>query len=231
MFRFSLIFFSLLFYLVGAPLQAQNTVDDIPIYGLNPILYNGQVYTYFPGVGVKGHQYFEQVDFVSGSITIRGIKYENVLLNYDILNQEVVLKYTDIQGSNRLFMVSKAWLEKFSIGTEEFSILDASEAQNMIVQTLNKGAMQLHLYWTKRLIVDISYISKNYVFEKRKQTLFLVYKNNLQEFKSTKDILSLLPQEAHKNVVNYLRKNKIKARTNSLDQLIGLLNYCNQLDL
>ena len=222
---------SVFVFYIFLPATAQDLKSDISIYGLDPIVYNGKVYNYFPGVGVKGHQYFEQKDFNEGCISIRGAKYENVLINYDILNQDVILKYSDPQGSNRLISVSKAWLKQFSVSNEQFSILDTPEGEKLIVQTLNQGSIQLHIHWTKKLIAVITFIEENYVFDKKNSILFLSYKDNLQEFKSTKDILALLDKDAQQKVKKYLKVNKIKARTNSQDQLIKLLNYCNQLDL
>jgi hypothetical protein len=198
---FRLFYFSvaILISMNAIPISAQNVPDDNEIYGLNPILFNGKVYNYFPGVGVKGHQYFEQKDFVEGCISIRGTKYEKVLLNYDILNQQVVLQYGDQRGSNRLLSLSKAWLEKFTIADEEFSLIQTSENQSekLIVQTLNHGQLQLHSHWTKKLVADISFVSNNYLFDKKKQTLYLSYKNVLREYKSVKDILSLPNQKSN----------------------------------
>lgn len=234
MHRFHYFYLSLLVYLFSPPqLLAQNVVDDSHIYGLNPILYNGKVYNYFPGSGVKGHQYFEQKDFVEGCISIRGTKYEKVFLNYDILNQQLILKYVDPQGSNRLLTVSKSWLEKFSIADEEFSLIKTTETQSQkfIVQTLNQGQIQLHIHWTKKLIADLSFVSRNYLFENKRPTLYLSYKNDIKEYKSTKDILSLLDLKTQAKVKLYIKQNKIKTRTSSQDQLIGLLNYCNQVEL
>ena len=229
--RIFYLFTSLFFYALVIPISAQELSNDTAIYGLNPILHNGEVYNYFPSAGVKGHQYFDQKNYAEGCISIRGTKYEKVLINYDILNQEVILKYTDPQGSNRLLTVSKAWLEEFNVSSEHFSLIDTPKGEKLIVQTLNQGKIQLHNHWTKKLIAVISFVEEHYVFDKKNSSLFISYKNSLQEFKSTKDILALLDEENQKKVKRYLKENKIKARTSSLDQLIGLLNYCNQLDL
>ncbi|MCD6179499.1 MAG: hypothetical protein J7K39_06310 [Bacteroidales bacterium] len=222
-------FLSLFFYVLVIPVSAQELSDDTPIYGLNPILHNGKVYSYFPGDQVKGHQYFKQKAFSKGCVSIRGIKYENILLNYDILNQEVVLQYTDPQGSNRLLAVSKAWLEKFSISNEQFSLINTPDGHKLIVQTLNQGKIQLHNHWTTRIIAEISFVAEHYTFEKKRNTLFISYENKLKKFNSTKDILNLFNNENKLKIKRYLKQNKLKARRNSLNQLIGLINYCNQL--
>ncbi|RLD36128.1 MAG: hypothetical protein DRI74_09640 [Bacteroidetes bacterium] len=227
--RFLYLFFSLILYLLSPYISAQNIIDDKQVYGLNPLLYNGKVYSYFPGDQVKGHQYFKQKAFSEGCVSIRGTKYENILLNYDILNQEVILKYSDPQGSNRLLAVSKAWLEKFSISNEQFSLINTPDGHKLIVQTLNQGKIQLHNHWTTRIIAEISFVAEHYTFEKKRNTLFISYENKLKKFNSTKDILNLFNDENKLKIKRYLKQNKLKTRRNSLNQLIGLINYCNQL--
>ncbi len=229
MFRAKNYFIFLLFFLLYNTGIAQKGIDDTEIYGLNPIVYNGEVYNYFPGVGVLGHQYFEQEEFTSGCISLRGTKYENVLLNYDILNQELILKYTDQQGANRLLKVSKAWLQKFKMGEEEFFIIESPENQKIIVQIAKEGPFKLYVYWSKKLVTDINFVSEHYVFDKKRRTLYIAYKNKLIEYKSSKTIMALLPKSEQGKAKNYMKINKIKPRTGSLDQIGELIAYCNTL--
>lgn len=231
MLRFFYIFITLLFYLPTSPVQAQNKLTDQSVYGLDQILYNGKVYNYFPGPGVKGHQYLIDKEFISGSVTIRGKKYENLQLNYDILNQDLILKYTDLQGANRLLIVSMAWLKQFSLGSDVFSIIQLPDGKDFIVQELNQGKMKLYRHWTKRLIAKISSVSENYIFEEKKSSLFLSYNNKLQVFKSTNELLSFLDKEDEILLKNYLKQHKIKIKTASDKDLNELLNYCNTLKL
>ncbi|MBN1651215.1 MAG: hypothetical protein JW857_07795 [Bacteroidales bacterium] len=219
----------LLFFLLSTIGFAQNSIDDTDIYGLNPIVYNGEVYNYFPGVGVLGHQYFDQETFTSGCIHIRGTKYDNVLLNYDILNQELILKYTDQQGANRLLKVSKAWLQKFKIGDEEFSFITSPENKKLIVQIVQEGTFQLSVFWSKKLVADINFVSEHYVFDKKHRTLFIAFKNKLIEYKSSKTIMALLSKAEQEKAKNFMKINKIKSRTSSLDQIGELIAYCNTL--
>lgn len=209
---------------------AQDKIDDNQIYGLDPVIYNGKVYNYFPGVGVKGNQYFEQKDYVEGTISIRDHTYENLLLNYDILNQQLILKYVDPQGSNRLLIVSEAWLKKFSIGNEQFSIISNADGQKIIVQTLNKGILQMHIMWSKKLVAEINLVDEHYKFNENK-LLYISSKNSFEEYNSTKDILALLSKENQLLTKSFLKKNKIKSRTTKEADLIMLLEFCNHLDL
>mgnify|MGYP000954703277 CR=1 FL=1 len=231
MFRLFYFLSCLFFYSSFSSVVAQNQNNDYQVYGLNPTLYNGKVYNYFPGIGVKGHQYFQTKEFEKGSLSIRSHIYKNVDLNYDILNQEVILKYTDPQGSFRLLTVSKAWLSKFTIGEEEFLFINSPDSSEFIVQKLNSGHLQMYIHWTKRLIANISFVSEHYVFEEKKQTLYLSYNNLFLEYKNAKTILDVLAPSNQEKVKLYMKKQKIKSRTTSVQEIKLLLDFCNQLIL
>jgi hypothetical protein len=221
----------LLVFVLNAPHSiAQNYDSENQIYGLNPILYNGKVYDYFLGPNVKGNQYFNNSDFLKGCITLREQKFEDVLLNYDILNQELILKYTDNQESQRLLIVSKAWLGEFSLGNEHFIVFTKPDGEKMIVQEINQGKIRLLRLWTKKLTADLSFGSESYVITKRNQKLYLTYNKVFAEYSKIKDLLVLLNMEKQKKVKNYLRQNKIKARTSDITELSGLFDYCNQIN-
>lgn len=221
----------LLIVVLNAPHSiAQNYDSKNQVYGLNPILYNGKVYDYFPGSNVKGNQYYNNSDFVKGCINLRGQKFEDVLLNYDILNQELILKYTDNQESQRLIIVSKAWLTEFSLGNEHFTLFAKPDGEKMIVQELNQGKIRLLRLWTKKLTADLSFGYESYVFTKKYQKLYLTSNKVFVEYSKVKDLLGLLNMEKQKKIKNYLKQNKIKARTSDITELSGLFDYCNQLN-
>jgi hypothetical protein len=61
--------------------------------GTDGALYNGisfEKYWY----GTKGTPFFKTDDFVTGNISYDGTLYENVLLNYDMMRDQVVVKRT-----------------------------------------------------------------------------------------------------------------------------------------
>ena len=226
--RLSFYFFIFFVLFIQTNLQSQNVFERKQMYGPDPMLINGKVYNYFPGTGVKGHQYLNQKEFQRGYLVIHATEYKDVLLNYDLLNQEIILQYTDLQGSNRLLIVSKAWLEEINIAGETFSLRRTPDNQQLIVQTLNQGQIQLHVHWTKRLIADINLVSKQYVFESKKQIFFLTTKDTFQEYTSTKDLLQLFSDQEKEIVKRFMKQHKMKPKTNSILQLTELLDFCNQ---
>ena len=67
--------------------------ENIAIYGLDPLLYNGRIYTFNLSKETIGHPFMHSQNYESGDVVIRNEKFEDVLLNYDIYNQELILIY------------------------------------------------------------------------------------------------------------------------------------------
>lgn len=228
MFRIFNMILALLFGALSLQSFAQSKPADISVYGLNPLLHNGKVYNYFPGANVKGHPYFSQKEYVVSSVKIRNQLFENVLLNYDILNQSIILKYTDAQGSNRLIALSDAWLSEFKIGEDQFYVLKNNNKETITVQTLCDGNAKLHIQWHKRLVADISFISEHYMFEAKRHTIFFESDRSFHEVKSIKDILKNLSPEKQISAKQFARQNKIKLGSTKTEDLVKAVNFLNQ---
>ena len=117
---------------INAFAQASSVNHD-PVYGFDHLLYNGKVYSFYPLPGTGGTQYlFDTFDSL-GSITVRGVTYTNISLNYDIYNQLLILKYKNAFGSQSMIEISYAWLEKaiiWGINFETRSALSRLEVQS-----------------------------------------------------------------------------------------------------
>jgi len=66
------------------------------VYGLDPALYNGRIYTYAAPRNTTGDPFLSGADYCKGHITIEGKIYDGLNLNYDIFNQQILLKYDNI---------------------------------------------------------------------------------------------------------------------------------------
>ena len=73
--------------------------------GLDDFLYNGKVYAYYPPYNVLGNQFIASEEFTIGTLWIKGEPYANVLLNYDILNQHLLLSFNTILGAKQVIVL------------------------------------------------------------------------------------------------------------------------------
>ena len=138
-------------------LLSQDTLDikEGP-YGKDPLLFNGRIYTYYLPANTGGNQYLLGDVFSIGGADIRGVHFTGLELNYDIYNQEVLLKSTDQSGGTRIIELSKAWLEGFSMDNRRFELIPDKDNAPVIYQVSGKGPYRFLYRWTKLLDLDIS---------------------------------------------------------------------------
>jgi hypothetical protein len=160
----------LLFTVSGVAAQ-QTSISTDEVYGSDPLLYNGKYYTFFPPLNTGGNQFLTDRQFEVGSVTIRGVTYTDLLLNYDIYNQQLILKYKNRTGATNLIIVSDAWLESFSFGGISFEMISTPDTLKRIFQVLGTGPNRILYYWKKNLSLDSFYGAKNHIFSVAKKEM------------------------------------------------------------
>lgn len=94
----------------------------------NASLYNGVAYTRYLPEGIYGgmHPFFIASGFKPGTLVYNGRSYNEVMLKYDILTDEVVILYLDTESE---VLLKKSEVEGFSIGNYNF--INIPKAKNI----------------------------------------------------------------------------------------------------
>lgn len=201
------------------------------VYGMDPSLYNGMLYNSFNPGKVKGDQYFLNSDYQKGEATIRGIKYKNLDLNYDIYKQEVLLKYFNSSNVYNIIMISKAWLENFTLGNYHFIINSTPEAPSRIYQVLGNDSIQILVYWQKVIAYENDYIGNTSLrFDLKKESNLLINKT-LKRYNNNRSFVHLFAKEQQPLIWKYLRKNLIKVNYAPDEVMEKLINYCSKISI
>jgi hypothetical protein len=222
---------SLFFLLITASnISAQQTSNIIDlVYGSDPLLINGKYYTFFPPLNTKGDQYFFSPHFEIGLATIRGITYTGLLLNYDIYNQQLILKYKNNIGADNLIIVSDAWLEKFSFKGIDFEMISMQDTLKQICQVLGTSANRILYYWDKDLNLDSFYGARNHEFSRARKEMSILTGKQIVSYWNNKSFCSVFGPERRTAVKEYLRRHNINVKK-SIDQtMTELITYCNSL--
>ena len=161
--RLSILF--LLLVDVSGVAGQQITAFSDDIYGSDPDLCNGRLYIFYVPSNTKGNQFFTDRQFDIGSATLRGVNYTDLLLNYDIYNHQLILKYTTNTGGVNQIIISDAWLEKFGFKGLDFEIITTQFLEKRIFQVLGNGPFRILYYWRKDLNLDSSVGATNLVFQ------------------------------------------------------------------
>lgn len=219
---------SLFIFLLGiipGTLISQNTVRELDRrYGPDQALYNGKIYSYTPLPGTKGSQYLISPDFVDGSISIRGKCYRDIALNYDIFNQQLLLKFRDERGVVNTIEVSKAWLSGFSLGSMNFEYLRL-ENDPQFYQVLGEGEVRVVYHWRKNTDLESTVGTSVYYFTSPIKESFVLMDGQLKQFKSKRGLLKLFQPGERAGIKSYLRTNKIRVKKASDKAMADLITH------
>jgi hypothetical protein len=204
------------------------SVNNDPVYGYDPLLYNGRMYIfYMPGTG--GTQYLYNDFDTKGSIRIRSVTYTNLSINYDIYNQQLILKYKDALGSPRLIEISFAWLESFTINNNKFEIYTEADSSKRIYQVLGSGDKKIMFYHQKELLLHNQQISGSYYFSKGTREKYVLNGTQKVKFNSNHGFISVFKPSEQELLKKYLRQQNINVKKANDFMLNELINYCKTL--
>lgn len=208
---------------------AQNYKDSLDlVYHPNPILYNGKQYTYFVSKNMLGSQYFMNGDFSEGKVQINGIIYSNLDLNYDIFNQQLVLKFIKPNGITSIVEIPKARLEKFEIRGKSFEVLKTNDKSKHIYQVLGKDSIRVLYYWKKQLNLDDATGIPTYKFSKSEKETYVHINNQVRKYRNNRSFISLFESSRLGDIKSYMQEYNINVKKVSNKLMIDLITICNK---
>jgi hypothetical protein len=225
--NYSIIIIFILKIISAGTSYSQESGDSI--YGLNSILYNGKLYSFNLSDKTKGHPYLYSADYEKGSIIIKEIKFDNVLLNYDIYNQELLLKYKDIYGSYRILMVSKAWLNGFDMHNSKFELINCSDGQKRFFQVIGCDSISVLFYWEKKLSLSDQIGNKDLYYSDPGRSMYLYKKGQFFRFRSNKNFINYFNSDVKNEIKYFINGDKINVKKASDEKILRLITYCNEV--
>ena len=220
----------LIFLATCSLLSGQVNRDSLDrVYGLDPTLYNGVLYTYFPPLGSEGDQYIDGKVFTPGSVTIKGKKYENLLLNYDILNQQILLRFIHHNGTTSIICLSRSNLENVHFNNRDFELVKPADKDENIYQVIGKGPARILVSWWKVINPNSAYGQSNMAFSKIHRATCVLRNNQLFRFKNNRSFALCFQKEKQPLIKRYLRQNDVNIKNLSDAGLLELINYCNSI--
>jgi hypothetical protein len=218
----------LLFSFSGNLISQDAAMEMDRVYGLDPLLYNGKIYTYFLPAGTGGNQFLYSAEFIKGDVVIKGVRFLDILLNYDIFNQQLLLQYTGETGAINIIEISKAWLESFRLGKSEFRYL-SFEKSPRIYQVLGDGPLFILYAWRKDLKLDVTNGAHNFIFTPAVKNKYVLIGDNLLTFRGKRSLVSVIGPEYKTEIRNYIHVHRIKMKHASDETMTELINYIGNL--
>ncbi len=207
----------------------QDSLKDLDqVYGLDQTLCNGKKYTYIQPPGSTGHPFLVSPAYFVGSVSLGPKCYRDVILNYDIFNQQLLLQYADAKGVLYVIEVSKAWLKGFSLGSKNFELLSEGREPGYF-QVMGKGSLRILYFWRKTLKTNDVIGSSNFVFSAAIRDSYVLMDGKLKPYRTKRSLIRVFNPEQRPAIKSYMRKNKVKIRKSSDEVMEEMITFIGNL--
>lgn len=180
------------------------------VYGFDPLLFNGRIYTWVSPRNTAGDPYLTGKEFLPGEVSVRGKSYANLDLNYDIFNQQLLLKYTSKEGAVRILEISKSWLETFRLDRMLFEYVP--EGEGRIYQVFTSELVKIRYFWKKDLKLDNFHGTSVYTYSKPVRTCWVTVQGVNSNYRNNREFVKAFPESLRKQLVIYMREKNIKVQ-------------------
>lgn len=176
---------------------------------------------------VTGTQFFLTDKYLKGSVYIKGHKYDNLDLRYDICNDELVLKYETWP----VIYMNKELVDSFSLSFDRThkiinTGINKSGMFSGYVNLLYSGPTSLYVKYTKKVYplgdngLNDLFVEKHYVFLRKNDRTVLV--SNSRKF------LKLL-NDKKKEVRHFIKSKGYRVSSGKPETFVPILEYYDSL--
>jgi hypothetical protein len=159
---------------------------------------------------------------------IKGVLYEDVLINFDISIQQVILEQSGSSAGNEQIVLNGETVDEFSLDGKLFRKMSFPETGTRFFQVVTGGEITCLLTWEKHMSIT-SAPGVPYSFTSGSRKSYLLVSGQLQAFRSASSFIELIGNEYKKEIKRFLRQYGIRLRSASDFGLERLLNYCSSL--
>jgi hypothetical protein len=230
--RFSLLFIFIFTFFIRSGLygigfndSVSGRIDIIEQDSLKErqILYNGRVWRnlYYR---VRGDQFLFSQDFLQGSVTINGNSFKNILINYDIYNDEILTP----KNNGSIIQLNKEMVDSFTLvfGGKTYRFVNAQEDSLPVikgyVKVLYKGKSALYVKYKKE--IEALAVEEKYDLFYRTYRIYFLKEGTVHQISNKSDLLKDL-QEEKTRIKDFMKKNRLKVSKKEPDSFIPVIRY------
>ncbi len=237
-----LFFFSSL--ILSRELYTQNDISNNVLqdcienyYGENDLLINGNIY--IPtNPKISGHQFYLNNEYLRGKVFIKGQTFDNLLLKYDIVHDDIILLHKNKTGSRIEIILSNKLIDSFYLSAknsnfyyEHFintNLIRNNDFSNKYLKSINIGKIKFLIGYKKKYFATYTDVNPSGLFSKSTKTIYMLKDKTLYKIKNKKNLISFF-KEHKTEIKHFFKKNKIKFKKINDSQLLQLSKYINNL--
>lgn len=187
------------------------------------ILFTGKVWRNLYS-SIRGDQFLFSTEYLPGSLTINGLTYDNLSLNYDIYNDEVLIR----KSLGSTLQLNKEVIDSFTLifdfKTYRFKNTreDSLTGLNGFVKVLYSGKSALYIKYRKE--IESLAVDDKYDLFFRTYKLYFLKGGIVNQISNKSDFLKLL--EGNKiQIKDFMKKNKLKVSKKEPDSFVPVIRY------
>ncbi len=185
-------------------------------------LYNGVSYKEFiQHNNDEGQPYFETDQWVEGEIYYNGMRYENVPLLYDVVNDKVVIDH-----SGKLELISEK-VKYFILNGHRFFRLTIPNTNSLIrtgfFELLYDGQSKLYAKWQKKRVevIEVRDIQARYEDQNR---IYIKKENKFHVVKTKSSVLQVL-EDKKAILQRYCKENHLKFKDHRIESIAKMMAF------
>lgn len=236
--RISLSIIYSLFLFLGATAQNKDQVISSStelvsysndIYGSDDKLVNGRIYVPMHSLA-EGHPYFEVENWVNGDIFIKGSRYNELKLKYDIELDEFILFVKDKQNRKNYIVLNQHYIDSVQMGKYFF-------INTGVLPEIGEDIGYAELVFRKDFFFLVKYHkdfkkefseSKPYgEYNRQTSNRYISESGELVKINTKKALLTYFEAQK-KEIKRFMKKNNIKYKKANSGELYNLLRYCHE---
>ncbi len=213
----------------NTPPTSQKILEELNnIYGADQRLVSGKIYHQAPYGSVSGHPFCISDEWKEGQVTMDGRVYKNLLLKYDIVNNELVLNTLNLNNTSFQIRLEKGNISSFKLDNRKFVIYPSTENDDnpLFCELVSSGPVDFLLLRSKEMRITSSGGTD---FEyKEYYNNYLDKDGKLVSFKSRKSLFRLFPGH-RKELRKYISQQALVLGRKNTDDRALLVDYCNRI--
>jgi hypothetical protein len=193
------------------------------------LFYNGSEYFEMTG-NLKGHPYYESNYFKNGNVQFDGKSYDNILVLYNIISDELIIKYVNPSGSLVNMILRKDKINDFTVDSHCFINLPND---TLVVKTIPSGFYEMLFngdikVWAKRSKTKKEVVDPNkaYITFLENVQYQIYYQGVFYPVWSKRSVLNIF-KEHKKEIKQFIRKSDIRFSRNREEAIIDVVRFCN----
>ncbi len=188
-------------------------------YGPDQALINGlQFYNRY--LGCSGHPYLQDDRFRNGSVTIRGREYAGLKLKYDLVEQELVVRYQDEAGRNNLVVTVPDHVEAFQLERVVFRRMELEDGASRFYQLIRTGQFDCYVYWAKKRVRINGNTRYHEKCTEASRNFLISVDGSIFRFSNRRGFLHSFPRDARKELRKMFRFRNVRLGKGNPEEIV-----------